>query len=82
MSMNTLEILIDGKLAGIVAHPETTRKFLRKNKKLIPFIVYVSPELTSEEESLVLQAFQFNRLAYLLKDHQDHVVNQLANKKP
>jgi hypothetical protein len=81
-SMNTLEVLIDGKLAGVIGHPETTRKYLRKNKRLLPFIVYVSPDLTPEEESLVLQAFQFNRLAYLLKDHQDQVVNQLANKKP
>jgi hypothetical protein len=81
-SMNTLEVLIDGELAGVIAHPETTRKFLRKNKKMIPFIVYMSPNLTTEEQSLVLQAFQFNRLAYLLKDHQDHVVNQLASKNP
>jgi hypothetical protein len=81
-SMNSLEVLIDGRLAGLIVHPETTRKYLRKNKNIIPFIVYLSPDLSLEDESLALQAFQLNRLAYLLKDHQDNVVNALENKNP
>jgi hypothetical protein len=82
VSINTLEVLIDGKLVGLITHPVTTREYLKKNKNIIPFIVYIAPQLTLEDESLVLQAFQFNRLSYLLKDYQDHIVKSLANKKP
>lgn len=78
--INALEILIDGKLAGLISHPLTTRKYLRKNKKLMPFIVSMVPQLSLEEEALVLQSFQFNRLAYLLKDYQDHIVNRMASE--
>jgi hypothetical protein len=82
ISMNALEVLINGKLAGLIAHPVTTRKYLGKDKKMIPFVVYVAPALSLEEESLILQAFQFNRLSYLLKDYQDRVANALANRNP
>jgi hypothetical protein len=82
VSLNTLEVLINGKLVGLITHPVTTPEYLKKKKNLIPFIVYIDPQLTLEDESLVLQAFQFNRLSYLLKDYQDRIVNALNNKKP
>ncbi len=82
VSLNTLEVLINGKLVGLITHPVTTPEYLKKNKNLIPFIVYIAPELTFEDESLVLQAFQFNRLSYLLKDYQDRIANSLNHKKP
>jgi hypothetical protein len=82
VSINTLEVLIGGKLVGLISHPVTPPKYLQKNKNIIPFIFYIAPELTREDESLVLQAFQFNRLAYLLKDYKDQIVNALTNRKP
>ena len=82
VSLNTLEVLINGKLVGLITHPVTAPEYLKKNKNIIPFIVYIAPELTLEDESLVLQAFQFNRLSYLLKDYQDRIVNSLNHKKP
>ena len=82
VSLNTLEVLINGKLVGLITHPVTTPEYLKKNKNFIPFIVYIAPQLTLEDESLVLQAFQFNRLSYLLKDYQDRIVNSLKHKKP
>jgi hypothetical protein len=80
-SMNTLEVLIGGKLVALITHPVTTRKYLRKKRKLIPFILYVTPQLSIEDESLVLQSFQFNQLAYLLKDYQDHIISHQARAK-
>jgi len=82
VSINTLEVLINGKLVGLITHPVTTREYLRKDKNIIPFVVYIDPQLTLEDESLVLQAFQFNQLSYLLKDYQDNIVHSLANRKP
>lgn len=82
VSLNTLEVLINGELVGLITHPVTTPEYLKKNKNIIPFIVYIAPQLTLEDESLVLEAFQFNRVSYLLKDYQDRMANSINHKKP
>lgn len=73
---NAVEVKLDGKRAGLITHPVTNRKAMRKNKKLMPFLLYVSPDLSKEDEALVLQAFQFNRLAYMIQDYQDQVAGR------
>jgi hypothetical protein len=75
-----VDVLNQGEVLQFVGEEHAQR--LGKNKNIIPFIFYIASELTREDESLVLQAFQFNRLAYLLKDYQDQIVNALTNRKP
>jgi len=68
-SNNAVEVLIDGKLTALITHPVPTRQYLRKGRKLFPFIVYAAPGLSEEKESLSLLAFQLNRLGYLLQNY-------------
>jgi hypothetical protein len=68
---NAVEIKMDGELKALITHPLTTKRYLRKERQYLAFILFLSPNLTTIEESLVLQLFNFNRLAYLMKNNQD-----------
>jgi len=79
---NAIVLVWNHEVKGLLINPMATRKYIRKNKNYLPYLLHLNPDLSENESQLLFQMVQIYFIGKNLKSQQRNRVSQRSNGQP